>query len=280
MIHSPRSISDAVQVLQVDPDAQILSGGTDFMVEVNFGHRAPKSILSLRAIKELRTWTQQDGMIRIGSALPYAQMETGPLAKLLPALAQAARTVGSPQIRAAGTLGGNLGTSSPAGDSLPVLYALDATIIIATSTGERRVAVKDFMVGPKRNSLAKGEIITAVEFPAITGYQGYSKVGVRNAMVISIASACLVHHPLERSVRVAMGTVGPTIIRASETEQWLAAECDLSSTSNITPAICTEFGRRCGEESRPITDHRSTAEYRRHAVSVITSRLLERCAAS
>ena len=280
MIHSPRSISDAVQVLQVDPDAQILSGGTDFMVEVNFGHRAPKSILSLRAIKELRTWTQQDGMIRIGSALPYAQMETGPLAKLLPGLAQAARTVGSPQIRAAGTLGGNLGTSSPAGDSLPVLYALDATIIIATSTGERRVAVKDFMVGPKRNSLAKGEIITAVEFPAITGYQGYSKVGVRNAMVISIASACLVHDPLERSVRVAMGTVGPTIIRASEPEQWLAAECDLSSASNITPAICTEFGRRCGEESRPITDHRSTAEYRRHAVSVITSRLLERCAAS
>jgi CO/xanthine dehydrogenase FAD-binding subunit len=142
------------------------------------------------------------------------------------------------------------------------------------------VAVKDFMVGPKRNSLAKGEIITAVELPAITGHQGYSKVGVRNAMVISIASACLVHDPLERSVRVAMGTVGPTIIRASETEQWLAAECDLSSASNITQAICTEFGRRCGEESRPITDHRSTAEYRRHAVSVITSRLLERCAAS
>lgn len=280
MIYSPQSISNAVQILQDDPDAQILSGGTDFMVEVNFGHRAPTSVLSLRAIKELRTWSQQDGVIRIGSALPYAQMETGPLAKLLPALAQAARTVGSPQIRAAGTLGGNLGTSSPAGDSLPVLYALDATIIIATATGERRMAVKDFMVGPKRNALSKGEIIIAVELPASTGYQGYSKVGVRNAMVISIASACLVHNPIDRSVRLAMGTVGPTIIRASAAEQWLGEECDLVSASSITPAICAEFGRRCGDESQPITDHRSTAEYRRHAVSVITSRLLERCAAS
>lgn len=280
MIYAPKSISEAVRVLEEVPDAQILSGGTDFMVEVNFGHRAPTSILSLRSIKELRSWSQQDGVIRIGSALPYSQMETGPLAKLLPALAQAARTVGSPQIRAAGTLGGNLGTSSPAGDSLPVLYAMDATIIIATSTGERRMAMKDFMVGPKRNALSKGEIISAVEVPANTGYQGYSKVGVRNAMVISIASACLVHNPLDRSLRVAMGTVGPTIIRAVETEQWLAAECDLSLPSNINPAICTEFGRRCSAESRPITDHRSTAEYRRHAVSVITSRLLERCAAS
>ena len=280
MIYSPQSISNAVQILQDDPDAQILSGGTDFMVEVNFGHRAPTSVLSLRAIKELCTWSQQDGVIRIGSALPYAQMETGPLAKLLPALAQAARTVGSPQIRAAGTLGGNLGTSSPAGDSLPVLYALDATIIIATATGERRMAVKDFMVGPKRNALSKGEIITAVELPASTGYQGYSKVGVRNAMVISIASACLVHNPIDRSVRLAMGTVGPTIIRASAAEKWLGEECDLASASSITPAICAEFGRRCGDESQPITDHRSTAEYRRHAVSVITSRLLERCAAS
>lgn len=277
MITAPKTLEEALSFLDQFPEAQIVSGGTDFMVEVNFGHRKVSDVLSLRNISELKTWTQQDGVVRIGAALPYASMETGPLAALLPSLAQAARTVGSPQIRAAGTIGGNLGTCSPAGDSLPVLFAHDATVIIAHQNGERRLPIQEFMVGPKRNALKSGEIVAAVEMVVPHGWQGYSKVGVRNAMVISVASACLVHDTASSSIRVAMGTVGPTILRASKAENWVRTQCDLSTKPSLSRDQVLEFGRLCESEATPITDHRSTAEYRKHAISVITSRLLERC---
>ena len=277
MIFNPQTLNEALEILGSNSESQIISGGTDFMVEVNFGHRKINDVVSLTGISELRTWSQQDGYVRIGAALPYAEMESGPLSALLPALAQAARTVGSPQIRAAGSIGGNLGTCSPAGDSLPVLFAHDAVVIIANRNGQRRVPIADFMVGPKRNALNHGEIISAVEIRIPSGFQGYSKVGVRNAMVISIASACFVHDLSSRSVRLAMGTVGPTILRARDAENWLASETDLSTIPELSTAQIQEFGRRCAAEASPISDHRSTAQYRRHAIGVISSRLLERC---
>ena len=278
MILQPESLAEAIEMRRSHPDALLLSGGTDVMVEINFGHRKVEDVIALRNVSELHQWSHQDGIVRIGAGIPYAQLENGPIAKLFPALAQAARTVGSPQIRAAGTIGGNLGTSSPAGDSLPVLFAHDATVIVVHPNGERRVPVSEFMTGPKRNSLGADEIISAVEMRAPIGFQAYSKVGVRNAMVISIASVCLVHDIATRSLRLAMGTVGPTILRASESETWIAAQCDLSKSPILSAEIVKEFGRRCAAECAPITDHRSTAEYRRHAIGVIASRLLERCA--
>ncbi|MFZ9443657.1 MAG: FAD binding domain-containing protein, partial [Ilumatobacteraceae bacterium] len=238
----------------------------------------PATVVALRSLEELTEWSHRSGRVTIGAGLPYADMEKGPLAQLVPALAQAARTVGSPQIRAAGTIGGNLGTCSPAGDTLPVLAALNATIHVLHRDGVRDVPFSDFMVGVKRNCLRPGEIVHSVTVPVVEGWQGYAKVGTRNAMVISTASACLVHDAVEGLVSIALGAVGPTIIRATEAESWLARNVSLRGSLGINSDIATEFGRRVAAEARPISDHRSTADYRRHAISVLARRLLERAA--
>ena len=275
---NPRSVDELLDLLAENPEANVLSGGTDLMVEVNLHGRRPSTVIPVRGLSELREWSLRKGIVTIGAALPYADMETGPLAELVPALAQAARTVGSPQIRAAGTIGGNLGTCSPAGDTLPVLSALGATIHVLHRDGARDVAMADFMVGVKRNCLTPGEFVHSVSVPVVEGWQGYAKVGTRNAMVISTASACLVHDADEGHVAIALGAVGPTIIRAQEAEAWLARTVSLRGKLSVDDATATEFGRRVAAECRPITDHRSTAEYRRHAISVLARRLLERAA--
>lgn len=273
----PSTIADVVRLLGDHPGSTLIAGGTDLMVEVNLHGRRPESVISLGNVAELATWTvdMERGVVTIGSGVPYAEIERGPLAEVVPALAQAARTVGSPQIRAAGTIGGNLGTCSPAGDTLPVLSALGATVNVESVSGHRAVAFDDFMVGVKRNSLKQGEFVTSVELPVVDGWQGYSKVGTRNAMVISTASACLVLDRAHGSMAVALGAVGPTIINCRASCSWLAANTDLRSTAP-TESIVAEFAARCAAEARPITDHRSTADYRRHAVGVIVRRLTER----
>jgi CO/xanthine dehydrogenase FAD-binding subunit len=177
--------------------------------------------------------------------------------------------VGSPQIRAAGSVGGNLGTCSPAGDSLPVLSALDATIHIVSASGNRDVTFSEFMVGPKKNSLRPGELISAVSMPVQRGRQGYAKVGVRNAMVISVASACFAFQ--DGTVRLALGSVGPTIIRCSSAEQFANGAIDRAGKFDRDSA--RRFGELAAGESRPIDDHRSTAAYRRHAIGVLAERL-------
>ncbi len=268
----PSSLVEATHLLSNNPSAHLLTGGTDLMVEVNFNHRHPETVISLRKVPEFQQWNVDNisGLVHIGSSVPYAMMEHGELAQALPALAEAARTVGSPQIRAAGSLGGNLGTCSPAGDSLPVLSALDAVIHLQSETAGRSVAFADFMVGPKKTSRLPDEIISGVTIPLINGWQGYAKVGVRNAMVISIASVCLAIN--DGNVRVALGSVGPTIIRGSESEAWINSV----GLENVDLSVAKEFGERVRAESRPINDHRSTAEYRRHAVGVLATRLLLR----
>ena len=273
----PTSLNDALVAVAQNPEAQIIQGGTDLMVEINFNRRKPTDVIALRRVLELRAWSiATDGStINIGAGLPYMQMEGDPIARLVPALAQAARTVGSPQIRAAGSIGGNLGTCSPAGDALPVLSALDAIVHLRSSSGARNVSVHKFMVGVKRNARAPDEIIVSVTMPIITGWQGYAKVGVRNAMVISIASCCLVVDRANSAIRVALGAVGPTIIRCRETEAWLASQLDLSSVAAVSANLLKEFGDRVAQEAKPIDDHRSNAEYRRHAIEILASRLLQ-----
>ena len=268
----PSSLTEATQLLSKNPDAHLLTGGTDMMVEVNFNHRHPDTVIALRNIPEFQRWNidAASGLVHIGSSVPYATMEHGDLAKALPALAEAARTVGSPQIRAAGSIGGNLGTCSPAGDSLPVLAALDAVVHLQSESSRRSVSFAEFMVGPKRNSRLPNEIITGVSIPITNGWQGYAKVGVRNAMVISVASVCLAIH--DNKVRVALGSVGPTIIRCTESENWINS----IGLTNIDHSLAKEFADHVRAESRPIDDHRSTAEYRRHAVGVLAARLLLR----
>ena len=272
-----KELNTALAALREYHDARLIQGGTDLMVEINFNHVKPTTMISLRDVASLRTIRRdQPGTLSIGSGVPYSVIEGEPVLSEIPALAQAARTVGSPQIRAAGSLGGNLGTCSPAGDTLPVMFALDAMIHLNTLDSTRVVSIHDFMTGVKRSVRQQDEIITSIDFPIINGWQGYSKVGVRNAMVISVASACLVADHENANVRIALGSVGPTIIRCREAEAWLKTSQDLSAGQSISLDVANEFGRRAAGESSPIDDHRSTAQYRRHAISVLASRLLRK----
>ena len=274
----PSNVDELISVLADNPSASLLAGGTDLMVEVNLHGRPLSTVVSLRHVEELREWQYRPSLARltIGAGVPYAQMESGDIAHLVPALAQAARTVGSPQIRAAGTLGGNLGTCSPAGDGLPVLAALDAVIHVIGPDGSRDIDWSYFMLGVKKNSLVPGEFVHSISLPVVPGWQGYAKIGARNAMVIATASACLVRDSDEGLVTMALGAVGPTVIRCRQAEKWLASSIDLRDGSTLDPAIAVEFGKRVRNEALPIDDHRSTAEYRRHAVGVLATRLLTR----
>src|SRR3954469_14709600 len=177
-VHVATSLADALAAMAADPNAHVLAGGTDLMVEVNFGHRSPTAVVTIDRVPELRGWTTEGARVRLGGGLTYAEMLDPDLTALVPALAEAARTVGSPQIRNAGTLGGNLGTCSPAGDALPVLSALDANVTVASEPTIRELHVHQFMVGVKRTALEPGELVTAVTVPVLDGYQGFAKVGV------------------------------------------------------------------------------------------------------
>jgi CO/xanthine dehydrogenase FAD-binding subunit len=279
-VATPTSLADALAALAADPSAQVLAGGTDVMVEVSFGHRRPASVVAVDRVAELATWAHDPATatVRLGAGVTYATCERPPLAELLPALAQAARTVGSPQIRNVGTIGGNLGTCSPAGDALPVLSALDATVELASVGGTRTLPVHEFMVGVKRTALQPGELVTAAVVPVLDGWQGYAKVGVRNAMVIAVCSACLAVDRGGRTVRLSMGAVGPTVLRARDAEAWVVTQVDPATGEwGADPAVVAAgFAERARADARPITDHRSTADYRRHAVGVLAGRLLRR----
>ena len=194
-------------------------------------------------------------------------------------MAEASRTVGSPQIRNAGTLAGNLGTCSPAGDALPVLAALDATVTLASAAGVRTMPVREFMTGVKRTAIEPGELIVEITVPTARGWQGYAKVGVRNAMVIAVATACLVVDEADQRVALALGSVGPTIIRCEEAETQLGGALDWATMIGTADDLTT-FGRLAAAAARPITDHRSSAEYRRHAVGVLATRLARRAVAA
>jgi CO/xanthine dehydrogenase FAD-binding subunit len=270
------TLAEALAALADDPTSLVLAGGTDAMVEINSGHRRPESVVAVGRIPELRTWSHDadTGTLRIGAGITYSELEGDPFLQWVPALSQAARTVGSPQIRHAATLGGNIATCSPAGDGLPVLAALEAAVHLVSATGNRSIPFSEFMIGPKRTSMLPGELIEAASVPVFTGWQGYAKVGVRNAMVISNAGACLVVDD-EGGVRLALGSVGPTIIRCTDAEAFAASVVDNSNRS-VGESDAVEFGRLAAAASRPIDDHRSTADYRRHAVAVLARRLLRR----
>jgi CO/xanthine dehydrogenase FAD-binding subunit len=279
----PLSLDAALDALAERPGALVIAGGTDAMVGINEGHQrvamrgGPTDVVCVDRVAELRTWTHDPaaGTVTIGAGVTYTELLAEPFTTSLPALAEAARTVGSPQIRNAGTLGGNLGTCSPAGDGLPVLSALDAVVHLRSASGDRQLPVHDFMLGVKRTALEPGELIIAVTLPVLDGWQGYAKVGVRNAMVIATASACLAVDRSERTVRIALGSVAPTIIRCRAAET-LAADGVDWDLGIVTGSVLDDIAGAAAAASRPIDDHRSTADYRRRAVGVMVRRLARR----
>ena len=271
-----RTLNAACAALAADPGALVLAGGTDLMVEVNRGGRTVGDVVVIDRVPELQGWDREGDVLRLGASLTYAEMADPALASLVPALAQAARTVGSPQIRAAGTIGGNLATASPAGDTLPVLAALDAEVEIRSHQGHRTVPLDEFVIGVKANDLAPGELIAAVRVPVLDGPQEFLKVGPRNAMVISVASLALVVDRVGRTVRVGLGSVAPVPLRAIEAEVMIAARLDWVGGRSPTIYDVERFAELVADATRPIDDHRGSADYRRHSVGVLARRALVR----
>lgn len=256
---TPQTLVEALRLKAEQPAAVPVQGGTDVMVEVNFGRLRPAALLNLSEVAELRGWSRGDGEVWLGAGLTFADALESQLATLLPALAEAARTVGGPQIRNRGTIGGNLATASPAGDALPPLLVAGAKVVLASARGERRVQLGEFLVGPKRTLLADDELIVGVAAEVAAERETFLKVGPRNAMVIAVVSLAL---RVDGELRAAFGSAGPVakLVRAPLDE-------------------VDSFAERVVAAASPIDDVRGTAAYRRHALRVLATRALERCLA-
>jgi CO/xanthine dehydrogenase FAD-binding subunit len=269
----PTNLAEALDMKSQCPDAVPIAGGTDVMVELNFDHRRPAALLDLNGVRELARWTRSDNGTVLGAAVPYAKL-IRELGRELPGLAMASRTVGSPQIRNRGTVGGNLGAASPAGDTHPMLLACDAVIELSSVRGRRSVPAAEFYLGVKRNAAEPDELITAVHLPARTGPQQFSKVGTRNAMVIAVCSFGLALHPAQRRVGAAVGSAGPTPRHALEAERFAAEELPWETRKPLPQKLTERFGELAAGAAAPIDDVRGSADYRRHALAVLARRTL------
>jgi CO/xanthine dehydrogenase FAD-binding subunit len=273
----PATLSEALGIKAERPDAVPIAGGTDVMVELNFDHRRPAALIDLTGIAELAEWSTSDGAVRLGAGVPYVRV-IEELGEQLPALAIASRTIGSPQIRNRGTVGGNLGAASPAGDTHPVLLAVGANVEMASVRGTRIVPADEFYLGVKRNALAPDELITAVHLPVTAAPQQFAKVGTRNAMVIAVCSFAIALHPETGRIGAAVGSAAPTPRRAAEAEVFLAGELSnqklWDSRAPISDSVRRRFGELVASAAAPIDDVRGSAEYRRHALSVLARRTL------
>ena len=259
---TPRTLDEALGLKAELPDARFVQGGTDVLVELNFDRSRPPALLNLNEVPELRGWWRDNGTLVLGAGLTYTEAMAGPLAEQLPALAEASRTVGSPQIRNRGTLGGNLGTASPAGDALPPLLVERAEIEVASVRGSRRLPLSAFLLGVKRNALEADELVVSVRVDPSGSAQTFMKVGPRNAMVIAVCSLAVAVDRERGEVLAAFGSSAPvaTLVTAPLGEAEGLPELVASAAS-------------------PIDDVRGTAAYRRHALRILAARALERCSA-
>ncbi|WP_281688879.1 FAD binding domain-containing protein [Pseudonocardia thermophila] len=273
---APTTWADALAAKAEQPDAVPVAGGTDVMVEINFDRRRPRALLDLTRVPELSEWGRtDDGRIRLGAGVTYSRI-IAELRDELPGLAMAARTVGSPQIRNRGTVGGNLGAASPAGDSHPPLLACDAVVEVASVRGSREVPAAEFYTGPKRNALAPDELIAAVLIPRATGPQQFCKIGTRNAMVIAVAAFAIALQPQRKAIGTGIGSAAPTPRTAPDAAAFLAGEIDAAglweSRGPLPEGLAVEFGRKVRDAASPIDDVRGSAAYRLHSLSVMARR--------
>jgi CO/xanthine dehydrogenase FAD-binding subunit len=273
----PRSLPEALALKAERPDAVPIAGGTDVMVELNFDRRRPEAVLDLTRVPELAEWDRDAGRLRVGAGVTYTRA-IAELGDALPGLAIASRTVGSPQIRNRGTIGGNLGSASPAGDCHPVLLAAEAEVELASAAGTRRVPADRFFTGPKQSALEAAELVCAVHLPAASGPQQFAKIGTRNAMVIAVCSFALVLDPEQGRVGTGIGSAGPTPLRAGEAERFLRGVLDSeglwASRGPIGDTAAARFGELVAAAAQPIDDVRGTAAYRVYALGVLARRTL------
>ena len=274
----PHSLDEALAMKGERPEATPIAGGTDLMVDLNFGRRRPPAVIDVSRVSDFSAWREENGQFFLGSGVTYAT-----IVKEMPAfkpLVQASRSVGSPQIRNRGTVGGNLGTASPAGDALPVLAAYDADVVVRSrARGERSLPWHVFITGPKKTALAADELIVGARWPRRRGPGSFSKIGTRNAMVIAVAGLCLVVDEENGRVRVALGSVGPTILRATEAEQQIADAMASSGawhdpSITLPDQVIDEFSQLVAAAAKPVDDVRGTAAYRRHGCRVLARRAI------
>lgn len=275
---APRSLEEALEMKAARPEAVPIAGGTDLMVEVNFGRLRPQAFLDVGGLPELQVVRRENGHLFLGAGVTYDRIVHDLVD--FPPLVQASRSVGSPQIRRRGTVGGNLGTASPAGDALPVLAVYEAEVVLGRAGGTTRsVPWREFLVGVKRTALQPDELILGARWPVLRGPGSFSKIGLRNAMVIAVAGVCLVVAEDVGDVRVALGSVAPTVVRASEAEAFAAQAITNAGawddpTADVPEAVVEEFGELVAGAATPIDDVRGTAAYRRHACAVLARRSL------
>jgi len=273
----PATWPEALAMKAAHPEALPIAGGTDVMVEINFDRQRPASVIDLTRIADLDEWGMDGAFLRIGAGVTYARI-IDELGDRLPGLAMASRTVGSPQIRNRGTVGGNLGSASPAGDAHPPLLASDALVELASATGTRRLPAREFYIGPKRNAMRKDELIAAFLVEPAKGAQQFCKVGTRNAMVIAVCSFAVALDAERRQVGTGIGSAAPTPVTAGEAETFMEGVLDeggLWERPTALPAnALARFGELVAAAARPIDDVRGTAAYRRHALAVLARRSL------
>ena len=254
---TPRSLDEALALKSEHPDARPIQGGTDVMVALNFDRDRPVTMLNLNEVAELRGYAQENGSLRLGAGLTYSEVEHGELHEVLPALAEASRTVGSPQIRNRGTIGGNLGTAAPAGDAIPPLVVYGAEVECASVRGTRRIPILEFVTGVKRNALAPDELITSIHLAKPNGPQTFMKVGPRNAMVIAVVSLAVSAEGEELRASFGSASARPALVKAPRGD-------------------AESFPEQVAEAASPIDDVRGSERYRRHALKVLTERALKR----
>jgi len=255
----PRSLADALRMLRDEGPLVPVAGGTDIYVSLNFGTMAEKRFINLWGLDGLRAIERRGSTLAIGALATWTEIARAKtVQKHLPMLVAAAREVGGMQIQNRGTIGGNIATGSPAGDSLPVLAAADAVVVLRSAADTRRVPFTSFYTGYRATVMRPDELIAAVEIPAVSGRQWFRKVGTRAAQAISKVVIAGVR---DSRPRIALGSVAPTVVRAWKTEEALAANAPIADARAI---LMTEIA--------PIDDLRSTAEYRRR----VSGNLLER----
>lgn len=274
-VHLPRTLDALWSILKAEPDTGIYAGGTDLLVQLRQGLFAPPSLTCLERIDALNGVEEHADGIRIGAATPYTRL----LAEVtvrehFPVLIQGMRVLGSPHIRNMGTIGGNIVTASPAGDCLPPLHVLDASLELESAQGHRRIRIDRFIKGPGMTDLAPGEIVSGIWLKKNPGYtiHHYEKVGRRNALACAVVSLAAVikmdASGVIEDARLAWGSVGPTIIRSPEAEDALKGR-------PLSVSTLAESSRRARAAVRPIDDIRGSAEYRRRVAGNLLMRLVQ-----
>lgn len=280
----PRSLGEAVGLLADWPDAVPVAGGTDLMVEVNAGRFAPSLLVSLSGLPELAGFRREEDHLILGANLTHAQLASYPLAGLLPALGQAARTVGAPQIRNVGTLGGAIATASPAGDVLTALTALDTSVACYGPAGWRQVPLAELLPDPAGDTgparLLPGELVVALRVPSAPGAQEYLRVGRRGAMSRALACVALVVDLDRRVVRCALGGLHPAPVRASDAEALVCALVDWRTGRVSESSVPDAFGRLVAQSGPAPAESRAELAYRRAAIAVCARRALVRATAA